>query len=212
MKWRTLAEERVDLPLVVVVRPFDSFLRRPATVPVQYELRVSPPVGQEPTSDDDLGTTAVRTPSGHVVFPRLRLPRSGPETYQLRPVSAYVVPIYPPGASAFEFTLGPGASPGVVDVVLHPGPNYPYSSHVCVAHGQVREGDAPAGAAVVSSSAGDRCATDDGGRFSLGLRAVRGSQPVSVIAITRTGRSAKRDFPNRDAAVTGHIAIQVPTQ
>jgi hypothetical protein len=34
---------------------------------------------------------------------------------------------------------------------------------------------------------------------------------VSVIATTRTGQVAQRDFPTPDAAAAAHIAIHVPS-
>jgi uncharacterized membrane protein len=211
MRWQSLPGERIDLPLVVVVRPVDSFLGRAPVVPVEYRLELEDPAPPPIDASRDLGGTAVRTASGRVVFPSLRLPTLVPETYHLRPLSPYLVPDYPPGIDAFVIRLLPGASAGAIDVLLHPGPAYPYPAATLIAHGEVREDDRPASAAMVTSSAGDRCATDSRGRFSLALRAVRRGQPVSVIATTRSGQAARRNFPDRDDAVAANIAIRVPT-
>lgn len=207
-----LAEEHIDLPLVVVVRLVDSFLGSAPTVPIDYQLSVLHPTVDGPAAEAELDLSSVRTPTGHVVFPRLRFPHLEPTTYHLRARSDYLVPEYPDGADTLEFTLRPDGPAQVLQILLHPAPAYPYPSHAHVAHGRVEQADQPVVAAVVISSAGDRCATDDRGLFSLALRGVRRSQPVSIVATSRTGQSGQRDFPSRDAAVAHHIAIQVPTQ
>lgn len=206
--WRVLPGESTQLYSPIGLRLLDELTGASPLGHINafLDLQLSP--GNWSATDIKAACTA----SGVISYPGLErhgdVSGLGPRHYRVRIEAEFYVPLYRRNVDGIEFNAFPYSDiqpPSTTihvpqDMVLTPGPGYPFPSHVLVLRGKVVDNNMgkPVPDAVVTQGVTERVLTDARGTFALPLRWAPLNMNVAIDAADeRTGR-------------VGTIQVQLP--